>query len=72
MDNNEPVVIRTTNSLAEAEVLKNVLEREGIKCELGGEMQGGLPGVVGVPVLVRAWDEHKAREILAKHGHGGK
>ena len=53
MDANEPVVIHTTSNLAEAEVLKNVLEGEGIKCELEGENQGSFAGVLDVRILVR-------------------
>jgi hypothetical protein len=45
---NEPEVVFTTNNLAEAEILKNVLEGEGIRCELDGENQGGFAGVIGV------------------------
>ena len=77
MDVNEPVVVYTTNNLAEVEILKNVLEGEGIKCELDGENQGSFAGVLGVRILVRAWDEERARQALASHahhhgGHAGK
>ncbi len=34
MDMNEPVEIQTTTNPAEAEILKNVLEGEGIKCDV--------------------------------------
>ena len=53
MDANEPVVVHTTNNLSEAEILKNVLEGEGIECELDGENQGGFVGVLDVRILVR-------------------
>ena len=69
MDVNEPVVVYTTNNLVEAEILKNVLEGEGIKCELDGENQGSFAGVLGVRLLVRAWDEERARQALASHAH---
>jgi hypothetical protein len=69
VDVNEPVVVYTTNNLAEAEILKNVLEDEGIKCELDGENQGSFAGVIGVRILVRAWDEERARQALASHAH---
>lgn len=73
MDVNEPVVVCTTNNLAEAELLKNVLESEGIKCELDGENEGSFAGVMGVRILVRAWDEERARQALGSHArhHGG-
>ena len=69
VDVNEPVVVYTTNNLAEAEIVKNVLEGEGIKCELGGENQGSFAGVIGVRILVRAWDEERARQVLGSHAH---
>ena len=64
MDENEPVAIRTTSNHAEAEILKNVLESEGIKCELDGENQGSFAGVLAIRILVRAWDEERARQVL--------
>ncbi len=69
MDVNEPVAVYTTNNLAEAEILKNVLEGEGIKCELGGENQGSFAGVLGVRILVHAWDEERALQALTSHAH---
>ncbi len=67
MDANEPVVIHTTNNLAEAEILKNALEADGIKCELDGENQGGFSGVLDIRLVVRAWDEERARQRLGAH-----
>jgi len=69
---NEPVVIHTTNNLGEAEILKGVLEGEGIKCELEGENQGSFAGILAVKILVRAWDEELARQVLALHMHHHK
>jgi hypothetical protein len=73
MDADEPVVVQTTTNFAEAEILKNLLEGEGIKCEVEGENQGSFAGVLGISLLVRAWDEERARQILAAHErHHGK
>jgi hypothetical protein len=69
MDANEPVVIHTTSNPAEAEILKNMLEADGIRCELEGENQGSFVGVLNIRLLVRAWDEDRARELIATHGH---
>jgi putative signal transducing protein len=69
MDANEPVVIQTTNNLGEAEILKGVLESEGIQCELEGENQGSFAGILAVKILVRSRDEEKARQVLASHVH---
>jgi hypothetical protein len=67
MDANEPVVLCTTNNPNEAELLKTLLEGDGIKCELDGENQGSLAGILDIRVLVRAWDAERARKALASH-----
>ncbi len=72
MDANEPVVVATTTNFPEAEILKNLLENEGLKCELEGENQGSLTGVLGISVMVRAWDADRARKILAAHEPRGR
>jgi hypothetical protein len=72
MDANGPVEIHTTNSFAEAEILRNALRAEGIKCELEGENQGSLAGVLAIRILVRALDADRARHMLASHRPGHK
>ena len=67
MDANHPVEIFTTNDLAEAEILKGVLEGEGIRCDLEGENQGSFTGILPVKILVRAKDKARARQALASH-----
>lgn len=67
MDANEPVVVFTTNNSAEAEILRNALEAEGIKCELDGENQGSFVGALGVNIMVRARDAEHARQVLLSH-----
>jgi hypothetical protein len=67
MDANEPVAIYTTNNANEAEVLKTLLEGEGIRTLLDGENQGSFSGVLPVQILVPAGDEQRARQVLADH-----
>lgn len=68
MDANEPVVLCTTNNPNEAEFLETLLEDEGIKCELDGENQVSLAGILEIRVLVRAQDEDRSRrKLLASH-----
>jgi Putative prokaryotic signal transducing protein len=67
MDVNEPVVVHTTTNTNEAELLKSVLDGEGIPCQIDGENQGSFSGVLDVRLLVRARDEERARQILAAH-----
>jgi hypothetical protein len=69
VDVNEPVSVYATKDPAEAEMLKNLLAGEGIKSELEGEGQASLAGILDVKVLVRAWDEERARQVLASHAH---
>ncbi len=66
---NEPVEVYASKTLADAEIVKNYLESEGIKCVLEGENQASLSGLLTVRILVRAWDEEKAQRILALHMH---
>jgi hypothetical protein len=51
VDANEPVVIGTTSNPAEAEMIKALLEGEGIHCDLEGENQGSFVGVFDIRVL---------------------
>jgi hypothetical protein len=67
VDTNEPIVLCTTTNPIEAEFLKNLLEAEGIKCELTGENQGSFTGLFDIRLLVRAWDEDRARQVLNAH-----
>ncbi len=67
MDPNEPVAVYTTTNANEAEVLKTLLEGEGIRCEIDGENQGSWSGVLNTQLLVRAKDEDLARKVLAAH-----
>ena len=46
MDANDPVEIFTTSDLAQAKILKGVLEGEGIRCDLEGENQGSFTGIL--------------------------
>jgi hypothetical protein len=52
-----------------AELIRNELEAEGIRCEVSGENQGGLAGVLKVDVLVRARDADRARSFIEQHEH---
>jgi hypothetical protein len=67
-DAHEPVPVLTTHDANEAEVLKAMLEAEGIPAQVEGEHQGGFTGVLQSRLLVRAQDAERAREFLAQHG----
>jgi hypothetical protein len=63
----EPVTIYTLNDPYEAEIIKNALQSEGIRCELQGEGQAGLAEILPIVVVVRARDADEARRIVQKH-----
>ena len=50
-----------------AELIRNELEAEGIPCEVSGENQGGLAGVLKIDILVRAADASRARICVQEH-----
>jgi hypothetical protein len=68
MDPNEPLEVYSTLSPSEAEIIRVMLESEGINADVGGEMQGGFPGALPeVTVLVHADDAEQARKLIASH-----
>ena len=67
MTHNEPVIAFSTSNYAEAEILKSMLESDGIKCELEGEHQASLTGILDIRGLVRAWDANRATKLLFEH-----
>lgn len=64
MDTAELVEVFTTTHEAEAEVIRGLLEAEGIDSQISGANQGGFAGVLDVKVFVKASDELQARSIL--------
>jgi hypothetical protein len=70
MDANELVSVYTLSDPGTAEIIKNALIGEGIRCELGGEGQAGFTGLFEISVLVRATDAERARAIIESHGRG--
>jgi hypothetical protein len=60
-------VFRTPDSFR-AEILRNALIAEGIACEIVGDLQGGLTGVLNeVRLLVRAEDAQCAKTFIEEH-----
>jgi len=75
VDPNEPVEVYTSFSPAEAEIIKGMLEAEGIASEVAGESQGGFTGALPeVSVMVHAEDADRARELIEAHmrAHGSE
>jgi hypothetical protein len=67
MDTEALVPAFTTTNLMEAELLRNVVLAEGIRCELDNSHQAGLAGILEIKGLVQTSDEVRARLALAKH-----
>ena len=68
---NELVSVYSTNNAVEAEILRTALHSEGIKCEIDGENQAGLTGIISMEIrlMVRAEDSDRARKYLEQHHH---
>ena len=64
LEADEPVTVYTVNNPFEAEVIKTVLQGQGISCHLDGEGQAGLSDVLEIGVLVRLRDADQARKII--------
>lgn len=65
MDAKEPVVVYTTNSAGEAEVIRVGLESQGIQCFVTGENQGGLAGITNeITVVVPADQAEEAKRFV--------
>ena len=67
----ELVTVYTLTNPMKAEILKNFLEGEGIRCFLEGAEEAadaGLPGI-DIKIQVPAADAERARELITSHGN---
>jgi hypothetical protein len=67
MEPHDLVTVYSVNNPTHAEIIRNFLQREGIACELGGEKQMGLTGIMQIDILVRAEDADRAGKLIAQH-----
>jgi hypothetical protein len=68
MDPTEPVEVYATRSPSEAEIIRGMLEAEGIEADVAGDYQGGFPGATPeVTIMVHADDADQARDLIAAH-----
>lgn len=67
MDDLDLVEVYSLKNPAIAEIIKNALEAEGIRCELGNETQAGMTGILDIRVFVRAVDAQRARDLIESH-----
>ena len=61
------VPVYSARDPATAEILKNALEAEGIRCEIEGGNQAALAGVLMIRLFVRSEDAVRAAEFLRSH-----
>jgi hypothetical protein len=66
-DPHELVTVYSVHEPTLAELLRQELATEGIRCEISGENQAGLAGVLKIDLLVQAVDADRARTFLAQH-----
>ena len=69
-DEPELVEFTTVNTSGEAEVARLVLEAEGIDCQIVGESQAGLAGVLPIKIYVRPADLDRAKAIAEQKPFG--
>jgi Putative prokaryotic signal transducing protein len=69
MDSQELVTVYNASNSVEAEIVKNALEDEGIRCFVEGENQAAGSGLTGIPVQIQvaAVDADRAREFIQTH-----
>jgi hypothetical protein len=68
MDPTEPVEVYSSFSPAEADIIANMLQAEGIDAQASGEAQGAFTGATPeVSVLVHAKDADQARLLIRSH-----
>lgn len=64
------VKVYSVPSAETAEIIRNALEEEGIRCAIGNEHQAaltGLGGMLAVEVYVGEHDVEKARALIESH-----
>jgi hypothetical protein len=69
MDREDLVSVYSVNNPMEAEIIRNALHDAGIACEIGGETQAGLAGVLEIDILTHVGDADAARKYLRTLRH---
>jgi hypothetical protein len=74
VDSQDLVTVYTVSNPVEAEIIKNALQAEGIKCFVEGTMQAAGSGLAGIPVTIQvpATEADHARKFLKEHEHRRK
>jgi hypothetical protein len=69
MDLHEPVEVHLVTNPVEANLIKNLLQTEGIRCALPGLEQGFNPtfGPFEIRIMVEAANADRARRLISSH-----
>lgn len=67
-DKDELVSVWTAQTAVEAEMIKNFLAGQGVKCSIEGGNQAGFAAAIPIRIMVRAWDADHAKKMLEKEG----
>ena len=72
MDTNDLVAVYTVANPVKAEIIKNALAEEGIRCFIEGENQAGESGLIGIAIrlFVPAADADRAAKFIEEHERG--
>ena len=66
-EENELVKLMTVQTAAEAEVVRLALHADRIDCQIDGELQAGLAGVLPIKIYVKSADLDQAKTIVDFH-----
>lgn len=67
MEHDDLVTVYTLHDSVKAEIIRNYLESEGIKCRLDDQNQAGFSGIFEIGILVRAQDADRAGKLIHEH-----
>jgi hypothetical protein len=69
MDSEDLVTVYTLGNPVQAEIIKNALQADGIRCFLDGINQAAEPGLIGLEIRVQVApaDADRARKLLESH-----
>ncbi|MEI7684139.1 MAG: DUF2007 domain-containing protein [Planctomycetota bacterium] len=69
MSMQEMITVYTVSNAIEAEIIKNALEDEGIRCEIEGGHQAGEAGLIGIEIKLQVPEDQAeaARAFIQDH-----
>jgi hypothetical protein len=73
MAHDDLVTVYTVSNPMQAEIIKNALETEGLRCFIEGELQAAESGLGGIPIKIQvpANEAERAARFIKKHEHHG-